>query len=163
MSGSLSGCIPISGATLLKSKRSGGGSSLARTASERCSVLAVGYAHRLELVSLWVICKHNRQDGSSRKGIARGCQQLGWLLIDRGQIVLAESRSKTKNTLIHLWLQHPSTRQGCAKAAFLKADDIAAESTDRADTQAGRQASRQEAHIHRQELGYHSVKSDTSP
>ena len=68
---------------------------------------------------------------------------------------------------ISKWFRGPACSGGlcstCAKAAFHKVDDIAAGSTDRADTQAGRQASWQGAHIHRQELGYHSVQSDTLP
>ena len=84
-----------------------------------------------------------RAKGSSSEGIARGCQRLGWLLIGTGQTVLAVSRSKKIFTLVHPWLQHPSTQQGCAKAAFHKVDDIAVGSTDRADTQADRQAGRE--------------------
>ena len=57
--------------------------------------------------------------------------------------MLAVSRSKKIFTLVHPWLQHPSTQQGCAKAAFHKVDDIAVGSTERADTQAGRQAGRE--------------------
>ena len=58
--------------------------------------------------------------------------------------MLAVSRSKKIFTLVHPWLQHPSTQQGCAKVAFHKVDDIAVGSTERADTQAGRQAAGRE-------------------
>ena len=67
------------------------------------------------------------------------------LVADRYRADCACSVEKKKIfTLVHPWLQHPSTQQGCAKAAFHKVDDIAVGSAERADTQQeGRQAGRE--------------------